>query len=70
MGIVTPPILSIIVCVALRLILYKKEPEDHIIPRRVERSYRTGKNCEIVLYMGFGVRKKKRREMEQSDVSA
>ena len=50
--------------------MYKKEPEDHIIPRRVERSYHTGKNCEIVLYMGFGVRKKKRREMEQSDVSA
>ena len=41
MGIVTPPILSIVVCVAPRLISYKKESKDHIISREVTRSYHT-----------------------------
>ena len=55
MGIVTPLILSILVCVALRLILYIE---------KVARSYRTRKSClkgcQIVLYKGFGVRKKEK----------
>ena len=43
-GIVTPLILSIVVVVALRLILYRKdknEPRDHIVHVEQPRSYRT-----------------------------
>ena len=40
-GIVTPLILSIVVVVALRLISYKKEPQDHIVHGTVARSYHT-----------------------------
>ena len=55
-GIITPLILSIIVCVALRLISYMEEPTARIIPRELARLYRTTKDHKIVLYKGFGVR--------------
>ena len=41
-GIVTPLVLGIVVVVALRLILYKKEPRDCIVHGMAVRSYRTG----------------------------
>ena len=59
----TPLVLGIVVCVARRLILYKKQrkgPSDRI----VHRSQR-----KIVSYMGLDERGK-REETRQSDVSA
>ena len=56
-GIVTPLMLSIIVAVAPRLISYREGPRDHIVHETVARSYCTRNSCQIVSYMGFGVRK-------------
>ena len=53
MGIVTPLILSIVVCVALRLILYTRTHPDRIVHVSQVRSYRTREQDQIVSYMGF-----------------
>ena len=54
-GIIAPLILSIVVVVALRLILYMRWPRDSIVCRFQTRS---------VLYMGFSVREKGREKKE------
>ena len=59
-GIVTPLILSIVVCVALRLISYRRELPDCIIQVIESDSYCTGYRVRFVLYMGFGVRGKEK----------
>ena len=50
--------------------MYTREPQDCIVHEKVARSYHTSKNFEIVLYMGFGVRRKEKIWTRQSDVSA
>ena len=59
-GISTPLVLSIVVCVARRLISYREEPLACIILKKIARSYCTRENCQIVSYMGFGVRKERK----------
>ena len=52
-GILTPLVQSIVVCVALRLISYKK------LRKGATRSYCTQearRNRQIISYMGYGVR--------------
>ena len=68
-GIWTPLILSIVVAVAPRLILYKKESRDRIVDKRDLRSYRIQETHEIVSYMGFSVGEWEKETM-QSNVSA
>ena len=60
-GIVTPLVLSIVVAVAPRLISYRSQGM---------RSHRSHTSWQIVSYMGFNVRKKRKKETRQSDVSA
>ena len=60
-GIVTPLILSIIVVVALRLILYTSQPQDHIVQDSVSDPYCTWASVK-------GIRELK--EKEQSNASA
>ena len=61
-GIVTPLIPSIIVVVAQRLILYRNKPQDCIVQGNRPDSYHTWKPTRSVLYMGFGVRKRRKRK--------
>ena len=69
MGIVTPLILSIVVCVALRLISYTRTHPDCIVDenktrsyrtRDKTRSYRTREQDQILSYMGFNEGKGKK----------
>ena len=60
-GIVTPLILSIVVCVALRLISYMEGPTARIVPRELARLYHTTKDHKIISYKGFSVRNRERK---------
>ena len=61
MRIITPLILSIVVCVALRLISYVKRLPSHIVlGKGLSDCIIQGKATQIVSYMGFGVRRKEK----------
>ena len=62
MGIITPQILSIVVCVALRLISYTRTQSDHIMHRKRTRLYCTREQDQIILYMGFDEGRRKERK--------
>ena len=62
MGIVTPLILSIVVCMALRLILYTRMQSDQIVHRKRTRLYRTREQDQIVSYKGFDEGRRKERK--------
>ena len=72
MRILTPLVLGIVVCVARRLILYKRNQNellDRIVQSESTRLYCTKQLHEIVSYMGFRVREKE-KVTRQSNVSA
>ena len=61
-GIVTPLILSIVVVVALRLISYRSQLQDHIVQRLAARSYRTRDSDQICIIHGLRCKEEKKKE--------
>ena len=55
---------------APRLISYKKEPRDHIVPRRILRSYRTETESSDRIIHGLRGEGGSKKKTRQSNVSA
>ena len=69
-GIVTPLILSIVVVVALRLILYTRQTPDSIVQETFVRSISYSEMDTRLYRTWASVRGKKKKGMKQSNVSA